>query len=48
MDSYNLTNGVHMTQNGYFNTDIVRKEWGFNGVMMSDWVAAYDGIEAAN
>ena len=48
MDSYNLTNGQHMTQNGYFNTDLVRKEWGFNGVMMSDWVATYDGVAAAN
>jgi beta-glucosidase len=48
MDSYNLTNGTHMTQNGYFNTDIVRKEWGFNGIMMSDWVATYDGVAAAN
>ena len=43
MDSYNLTNGQHMTQNGYLNIDIARKEWGFNGVMMSDWVATYDG-----
>ena len=48
MDSYNLTNGVHMTQNGYFNTEIVRKEWGFPGVVMSDWVATYDGVAAAN
>jgi beta-glucosidase len=48
MDSYNLTNGTHMTQNGYFNIDIVRKEWGFKGVMMSDWVATYDGVAAAN
>jgi beta-glucosidase len=48
MDSYNLVNGVHMTQNGYLNTDVVRKEWGFNGVMMSDWVATYDGVAAAN
>src|SRR5271154_2219231 len=48
MDSYNLTNGQHMTQNGYFNTDIVRKEWGFDGVLMSDWVATYDGVAAAN
>ena len=48
MDSYNLVNGQHMTQNGYFNTDVVRKEWGFNGVMMSDWVATYDGVAAAN
>ncbi|HZY63570.1 MAG TPA: glycoside hydrolase family 3 C-terminal domain-containing protein [Edaphobacter sp.] len=48
MDSYNLTNGLHMTQNGYFNTDIARKEWGFKGVMMSDWVATYDAVAAAN
>jgi len=48
MDSYNLTNGQHMTQNTYFNTDVVRREWGFNGVMMSDWVATYDGVAAAN
>jgi beta-glucosidase len=48
MDSYNLVNGTHMTQNGAFNTDLVRKEWGFNGVMMSDWVATYDGVAAAN
>src|SRR5208283_495924 len=26
MDSYNLTNGQHMTQNGYFNTEIARNE----------------------
>src|SRR5215469_16930170 len=48
MDSYNMTNGLHMTQNGYFNTDVVRKEWGFNGVVMSDWTATYDGVGAAN
>src|SRR4051794_7332870 len=48
MDSYNLTNGQHLTQNGYFNTDLARKDWGFQGVMMSDWVATYDGVAAAN
>src|SRR5712671_1802255 len=48
MDSYNLTNGLHMTQNGYLNSDVVKKEWGFNGLMMSDWVATYEGVEAAN
>lgn len=48
MDSYNLVNGQHMTQNGYFNIDVARKDWGFNGVMMSDWVATYDGVAAAN
>ncbi len=48
MDSYNLINGQHATQNGYFNMQIARKEWGFDGVMMSDWMATYDGVAAAN
>ncbi|MGA8617933.1 MAG: glycoside hydrolase family 3 C-terminal domain-containing protein [Candidatus Sulfotelmatobacter sp.] len=48
MDSYNLTNGVHMTQNGYLNTDVAKKEWGFPGIIMSDWDSTYDGIGAAN
>jgi beta-glucosidase len=48
MDSYNLTNGLHMTQNGLLNTDLVKKEWGFPGIMMSDWTSTYDGVAAAN
>jgi beta-glucosidase len=48
MDSYNLTNGQHMTQNGYLNTDIAKKDWGFTGIMMSDWTSVYDGVAAAN
>jgi beta-glucosidase len=48
MDSYNLINGQHATQNGYFNTDIVRNEWHYPYVVMSDWDATYDGIAAAN
>src|SRR5438309_8680162 len=48
MDSYNLTNGTHMTQNGYLNTDVAKKEWGFDGIMMSDWTSTYDAIAAAN
>ena len=48
MDSYNLVNGVHSTQNGYFNIDVARKQWGFQGIMMSDWVATYDAVGAAN
>lgn len=48
MDSYNLINGVHATQNGHLNNDIAKNEWGFGGVMMSDWFATYDGVAAAN
>lgn len=48
MDSYNLTNGVHMTQNKILNVDILKKEWGFSGILMSDWDSTYDAIGAAN
>jgi beta-glucosidase len=48
MDSYNLVNGVHMTQNHELMTDVVKKEWGFPGMIMSDWDATYDGVAAAN
>src|SRR6202790_2361692 len=48
MDSYNLTNGLHMTQNGYLNNDVAKKDWGFPGIIMSDWDATYDGVGAAN
>jgi beta-glucosidase len=48
MDSYNLTNGAHLSQHGYLNTDVARNEWGFRGIMMSDWVSTYDGVAAAN
>jgi beta-glucosidase len=48
MDSYNLVNGEHSTQNGHLNIDILRHDWGFQGVVMSDWTATYDGIAAAN
>jgi beta-glucosidase len=48
MDSYNLTNGTHMTQNGLFNTELVKKEWMFPGIVVSDWDATYDGVAAAN
>ena len=48
MDSYNLTNGEHMTQNGPINTGILKDEFGFKGVLMSDWDATYDAVAAAN
>lgn len=48
MDSYNLVNGQHATQNPFLNQDILRKDWGFDGIVMSDWSATYDGILAAN
>ena len=48
MDAYNPVNGVYMTQNSHLNNDIVKKEWGFDGIIMSDWGATHDGVAAAN
>jgi beta-glucosidase len=47
MDSYNLVNGVHMTENGYLNIGLLRQEWGFGGILMSDWGAAHDPLGTA-
>jgi beta-glucosidase len=48
MDSYNLLDGVHLTQNAWLNDSIAKHEWGFDGIIMSDWDATYDGVAAAN
>ncbi len=48
MASYNLVNGVHATQNHHLLADILKDQWKFDGFVMSDWGATYDGIAAAN
>lgn len=48
MDSYNLVNGVHATENRWLNIDILRDKWKFNGILMSDWTSVYSVIQAAN
>jgi beta-glucosidase len=48
MNSYNPLNGVHTTQNNHLNNEILKKEWGFDGILMSDWDSTHDGIAAAN
>ncbi|MGC9223925.1 MAG: beta-glucosidase [Terracidiphilus sp.] len=48
MNSYNLVNGVHATQNEFLNLKVLKGEWGFNGVLMSDWDATYDAVAACN
>ena len=48
MDGYNLTNGLYMSQHAYLNDTVAKQEWGFRGVIMSDWISTYDAIGAAN
>ena len=39
MASYNLINGIYSCQNEHLLKDILRDEWGYKGVVMSDWCA---------
>jgi beta-glucosidase len=48
MNSYNLINGVHATQNEFLNLKVLKGDWGFQGVLMSDWDSTYDAVGAAN
>ncbi len=47
MDAYNKVNGLHCTQSPFLNLQVLRKEWGFTGIVMSDWGATHDGFAAA-
>ena len=48
MDSYNFTNGQHLTESSYLNTTVAKGQWGFDGLIMSDWTATHDGVKAVN
>lgn len=51
MSSYNRVNGTYMTENKRLLTDILRDEWGFDGIVVSDWGAMNDrikGVQAGN
>jgi beta-glucosidase len=48
MNSYNFLNGAHATQNAQLDSEILKKDWAFQGVLMSDWSSTYDGVAAAN
>ncbi len=47
MASYNKINGTYATANEMLETEILKKDWGFRGIVMSDWGAAHDGIADA-
>jgi len=44
MSAYNQVNGVTMTENAWLQRDILKGEWGFDGVIISDWFAARDTV----
>lgn len=48
MTAYNLVNGRHCSEHDYLNNTILKEEWGFDGVAMSDWNSVYCHVGPAN
>ncbi|WP_405770771.1 glycoside hydrolase family 3 C-terminal domain-containing protein [Streptomyces sp. NBC_00080] len=46
MSAYNGVNGTSMTENRHLQQEVLRGEWGFDGVTVSDWGAARDTVRA--
>ena len=44
MNSYNKINGAHGSENRHTQLEILRNEWGFDGVVVSDWGAVNDRV----
>lgn len=48
MTSYNKVNGVHVSDSPKFLKDILREEWAWNGLVMSDWYGIYSTAASIN
>ncbi len=48
MSAYNAVNGTAATENATLNEGVLRREWGWDGLLMSDWFATRRTAEAAN
>lgn len=45
MCAYNKINGTYCCENEWLLTDVLRKEWGFEGSVMSDWGASHNRVK---
>ena len=48
MASYNKINGTYATENRRLQVDVLKDEWGWPGVVVSDWYATHDTIRSGN
>ncbi len=48
MCSYNRVNGAYSCENSYLLNEVLKKDWGFKGWVMSDWGAVHSTVPAAN
>ncbi|MHA6804675.1 glycoside hydrolase family 3 protein [Salinifilum ghardaiensis] len=48
MAAYNLVNGTPATEHGELVNEVLKGEWGYDGLVMSDWFAANSTVDSAN
>ncbi|WP_137862925.1 MULTISPECIES: glycoside hydrolase family 3 C-terminal domain-containing protein [unclassified Sphingomonas] len=48
MCAYNRVNGIHACEHPWLLTDVLRRDWGYRGYVMSDWGATHSTAPAAN
>lgn len=48
MAAYNKVNGVHATEHRRLQVDVLKDEWGWPGVIVSDWYATHDTVRSGN
>ncbi|KAH7270942.1 glycoside hydrolase superfamily [Fusarium solani] len=48
MMAYNKINGVHATENSWLINQVLRQDWGWDGLVMSDWFGTYSTSESLN
>ena len=46
MCAYNKVNGTYASQHHWLLTEVLREEWGFDGLVVSDWGAVHDRVAA--